>query len=150
MPLVTAMPVLAAGLMPLFESAPATAADAGRRFASAYATYCLAGGVAVLPPKQEALGTGVAGAFEATAGSGAAGLVLALVAFWPGTPVPGMGPTAQAVVFTPTGDQSFVIPGAAEMAPAAQAAGLAALIHTLTMASVKVAIPPSPALVPIA
>lgn len=150
MPLAAAMPVLSAQLQPLFEAAPTSSAEAGAQCASAYATYCLAGGVAVLPPKQQALAQTLASAFDATTGSGAAGVILALAAFWPGTPVPGMAPSAQVVAFTPTGDQSLVIAGAAEMKPAAQAAGLAALLHTLTMASVKVVIPPSPTPVPIA
>jgi hypothetical protein len=150
MPLATAMPVLQTQLQPLFDAAPASSAEAGTRLARAYGTYCLAGGVAVLPPRQDALGNALAAAFDPVAGSGASGLVLALVAFWPGTPVPGMAPTAQAVVFTPTGDLSLVIPGAAELKPAAQAAGLAAILHALTLASVKVVIPPSPTLIPIA
>lgn len=144
------MPVLVEALVPLFASAPLSSVEAGQRFSQAYATYCLAGGVAVLPPRQQALAAQLASAFDATTGSGAAGVVLALVAFWPGTPVPGMAPTAQAVAFTPTGDQSLVIPGAAELAPAAQAEGLAALVHALTMASVKILIPPATAPVGIA
>ena len=150
MPLAACQPVLAAQLQPLFEQQPTSSAEAGARWAQAYAAYCLAGGAAVLPPKQQLLGQMLAGAFDATSGSGAAGVVQALVAFWPGTPVPGMAPSAQAVAFTPTGDLSLVIPGAAELAPVAQAQGLAAIVHALTMASVKVVIPPSPALVPIA
>lgn len=150
MALAGCMPVLQAEVLSLFQQQPTTSAVAGARVAQAFATYCLSGGVVVLPPRQEALAELLASAFDATSGSGASGVVQALVAFWPGTPVPGMAPDAEAVAFTPTGDLSLVIPGAAEMAPAAQAEGLASLLHTLTMASVKVVIPPSPSPVTIA
>jgi hypothetical protein len=149
MPLAAAMPVLSAELKPLFMSAPLSATEAGVRFAGAYATYCLAGGVAVVPPRQEALAQALSSAFDADGGHGASGLVGALAAFWPGTSVPAMAPSAQVVAFTPMGDLSLIVPGAAEMAVAAQAEGLAGILHALTMASVKVVIPPSPTVMPI-
>jgi hypothetical protein len=149
MPLSAVIPLLAQGFQALFDVAPPSSADAASLWASAYCTWCLAGGAAVLPPRQQALSNALATAFEATAGAGAAGLVSALATFWPGTPVPGMAPTAQAVAFIPWGDLSLVVPGVNDAPAAAQAQGLAQLIAALTLASVKVLIPPSPLPVPI-
>ena len=149
MPLSAAIALLAQGFQAIFQHAPQSATDAATEWANAYATYCLAGGAAVLPPKQQALASALEAAFDPNAGAGAAGLVAALAAFWPGTPVPGMGPTAQSLAFTPSGDLSLLVPGVNDASPAAQAQGLAQIIHALTMASVKVVIPPSPTPVPI-
>jgi hypothetical protein len=149
MPLAAALPLLAEGFLGSFLSAPESAAQAATEWAAAYAAYCLAGGATILPLKQQALAAALEGAFDPNAGAGAAQLVAGLAAFWPGTPVPGMAPTAQAVAFTPAGDLSLMVPGVSDAQPAAQAQGLAQIIHALTMASVKVVIPSSPSLVPI-
>ena len=149
MPLSAVTPILADGFRTIFEEPLRTTADAAAAWAQAYARYCLAGGVLVLPPRQEALTQALEIAFSPLGSAGPSGLVAALAAFWPGTAVPGMAPTAVAVAFIPSGDQSLVIPGAAGAPPALQAQGLAQIIHALTVASVKVVIPPSPAQLPI-
>jgi hypothetical protein len=149
MPLAAAIPLLVEGFLSIFEEAPRSTAEAGSRWSTAYAAYCLAGGATILPPRQQALASALEVAFNPDAGAGASGLIAALAAFWPGTPVPGMAPTAQAVAFTPSGDLSLILPGVNDEAPAAQARALAQAVHALTVASVKVVIPPSPALVPI-
>lgn len=149
MPLSAVIPVLTAGFLSLFSDAPQTTADGALRWANAYQNYCLAGGVLVPPPKTVALANVLEVAFNPEAGAGAQGIVDGLLAFWPGNPVPGMAPTAVAVVFTPTGDLSLIPPGVSEAPPAACALALATMIHLLTIASVKVVIPPSPTLVPI-
>jgi hypothetical protein len=150
MPLSAVTPVLAQGFLKLFQDPPPpSGAAAADTWATAYSEYCLAGGATVLPPKKDALAKALEAAFSPLASAGPSGLVAALALFWPGTPVPGMAPTAIAVAFTPTGDQSLVIPGIAGAPPQAQAQGLAQIIHALTIASVKVVIPPSPTPVPI-
>lgn len=149
MPLSAAIPILTAGFAELFQNAPVSTAEAAVAWANAYANWCIAGGATVLPPRQQALASALEGAFGADGGSGAAGVLSALGVFWPGTAVPGMAPSAQAVVFTPAGELSLVLAGVADAAPAAQAQALAQTIHALTIASVKVVIPPSTALVPI-
>ena len=149
MPLSAVTPILADGFRKIFEKPPRTTADAAAAWVEAYSRYCLAGGALVLPPRQAALAKALEVAFSPLGSAGPSGLVAALAAFWPGTAVPGMAPTALAAAFIPSGDQSLVIPGAAGAPPAVQAQGLAQIIHALTVASVKVVIPPSPAQVPI-
>jgi len=149
MPLASVIPVLTAGFLKSFDPVPESTADAAVLWARAYANYCLAGGAVIVPPRQAALAEMLAQAFVAQGGSGAAGVVAALAAFWPGTAVPGMAPTAEAVVFTPTGDLSLVVPGVDDAPATAQAEALAQVVHALTVAAVKVVIPPSTALVPI-
>ena len=149
MPLGAVIPLLAEGFAAIFAAPPQSSADAASLWASAYCAWCLAGGAAVLPPRQALLANALTAAFDPTAGVGASGVVAALSAFWPGTPVPGMAPTAQAIAFVPSGDLSLVVPGVDDAPAAAQAQALAELIATLTIASVKVVIPPSPAPIPI-
>lgn len=146
--MLSAMPVLARGFLPLFDfEHPATETPAAAKvWASAYSAYAIAGGVGGISPGRIAnLEADLTIAFNPESnGGGRSPFLTAMAKFWMGLAAP---PGGIVVLFLPSG--SIDSPQSDDATAEQQAQGLAQIIHGLTMVSVKVLVPPGPLPVPI-
>jgi len=140
MPMAVVTPVLAQGLLPLFqvETAPSTTKGAAEVWADAYTKYAIAGGIPATP-KQLGLAADLETAFNPElAGGGPSLFITALATFWMGLPVPYMAGTV--ALFSPS-SSNVNSEQPDDATPVDQANGLAQVISGFTLSAVKVMIP---------
>ncbi|KKK68351.1 hypothetical protein LCGC14_2944920 [marine sediment metagenome] len=142
MPLATAVPILSAGFLPLFDPGQASTEEAAGVWADAYLAYALnAVNATVIPARRNTLAADLTIAFDPESnGGGRSPFLLALAGFWLGTP--GI-PTGVVAIFIPSGSIDSN-PGN-DATPQQQADAIADLIHQLTVNSAKIIpVPPGP------
>jgi hypothetical protein len=143
-PVAAVTSVLATGLLPMFvvETAPTTTRRSAEQWAMAYTNYAVAGGVIAAVSRRVAFANALETAFNPELSGGGPPLFMSTLSqFWIGLPVPGqLGVVA---LFTPS-STNVDSPQSANATPQDQANGLAAVIASITLGSVKVQVLPTP------
>ena len=143
MPLTPQISQLGLGFLRLFDPdlAPITTADSAREWAKIYTDWAVIGGVVEARAREALLATSLAIAFNPElAGGGLPLFTQALSSFWIGMTIPEQLGIVSAVI--PTGSITSLQPP--DSTPQQQAQGLAQVISTFTLSSVKVQVLPTP------